>query len=501
MSSARSTSAAPSGFGLLATTRYVPRLRLERSEVLAQHRWMAPGLRGLAKGRRAIAGWDEDAVTMAVETGRRLAQAVPDATVGALTLASTTLPFADRLNAGIAAAALGLDDGARLRDAASSARAALGELAAALEARGSTETAQLVVAAERRIARPASPQEMIFGDGAAGALVGTGRPIATLLAARSTHADLVDHFRAAGADYDYGWEERWVRDEGYLKIGASTIAACLEAAGVSPGDVAHFALPAPLARVNEAVARRAGIAPAALVSVAHETVGDLGSAQPLAMLDSALRAAAPGALVLVAAFGSGCDALLLRRTDLPCPGGEPDEGRAETSYLKYLSFTGQIELEWGMRAEMDNKTALTAAWRDHARAARFEGGACSRCGTVQFPRTHVCVNPQCRAQETQQPVSLADRPAHVLSHTSDFLAYTPHPPFQFGHVDFEGGGRVLMEFADADAGELAVGMPLRMVYRVKDYDRLRGFRRYFWKATPDRARLAASASTTPGGTT
>jgi hydroxymethylglutaryl-CoA synthase len=79
---------------------------------------------------------------------------------------------------------------------------------------------------------------------------------------------------------------------------------------------------------------------------------------------------------------------------------------------------------------------------------------------------------------------MADRPAHVLSHTSDYLAYTPHPPFQFGHVDFAGGGRVLMEFADAEPGELRVGLPLRMVYRVKDFDRLRGFRRYFWKATP-----------------
>jgi hypothetical protein len=43
-----------------------------------------------------------------------------------------------------------------------------------------------------------------------------------------------------------------------------------------------------------------------------------------------------------------------------------------------------------------------------------------------------------------------------------------------------------MEFADADAGELAVGLPLAMVYRIKDVDRQRGFRRYFWKATPVR---------------
>jgi hydroxymethylglutaryl-CoA synthase len=164
----------------------------------------------------------------------------------------------------------------------------------------------------------------------------------------------------------------------------------------------------------------------------------------------------------------------------------PDAGRSETNYMKYLSFTRQIDLAWGMRAEMDNKTALTAAWRDHARIAHFEGGRCSGCGTVQFPSNPVCVNPQCRAQGTQEPVSLADMPARVLSHTSDFLAYTPNPPFQFGHIDFEGGGRVLMEFADADSDELRVGLPLRMVYRIKEFDHQRGFRRYFWKATPQR---------------
>ena len=476
--------------GLLATTCYLPRLRLERSAILAQHRWMAPGLRGLAKGRRTMASWDEDSVTMAVEAGRQLLQALSAATPATMTLASTTLPFAERLNAGIVAAALGLPDRAALRDVSSSARAALSELAAAL--RQAANGAQLVLAAERRVARPASTQEMVFGDGAAGALVGRGTPLAHFVAHASVHADLVDHFRASGQDHDYGWEERWVRDEGYLKIAVDTLRQCLADAGVAAADVAHFVMPAPLSRVNDAVAKRLGVPAAAVLDADHERAGDLGCAQPLAMLDNALRRAKDGELILVAAFGSGCDALLLRRSAAACIGPVPDEGRAETHYLKYLSFTGQIDLEWGMRAEMDNKTALTAAWRDHARAARFEGGRCSACSTVQFPRSGVCVNPDCRAQGTQVALSLADRPAHVLSHTADFLAYTPNPPFRFGHVDFDGGGRVLMECADTDDDDLAVGVPLRMVYRVKDFDRARGFRRYFWKATPVRGATPAT---------
>ena len=142
---------APDEHGLLATTRYV--LRLERSEMLVQHRWMAPGLKSLARGRRAIANWDEDVVTMAVEAVRTplRAGAMP---VAELTLASTTL-----------------------RDVGSCARAALAELAAAL--RRTAEGPTVVVAAERRVAKPASAQEMIQGDGAAAALVGRGDAVAT----------------------------------------------------------------------------------------------------------------------------------------------------------------------------------------------------------------------------------------------------------------------------------------------------------------------------------
>ncbi len=473
-------------YGLLATSRYVPRLRLERGEIFAQHRWMAPGLRSLSKGQRAIANWDEDAVTMAVEASRALAPGLAGQSVTALTLTSTTLPFAERINAGIVASALGLGSETVVRDVVSSARAATTELISALARPGVQGQAQLIVAAERRTAKPASALEMISGDGAAAVAMGYGPVIATLVGSHAEYADFVDHFRQTGESYDYGWEERWTREEGYMKIALNAIKACLARFEVQATDVEHFVMPALLPKINEALAKKLGIDPAAVAHTHGDTVGDIGCGQPLAMLDTVLRQAKPGALILVTSFGNGCDVLLLRRTGVACPGQEPEAGKPETSYLKYLSFTGQLDLEWGMRAEMDNKTALTAAWRDHRRVAHFEGGKCRHCGTIQFPSTRMCVNPECNAQDSQEPISLADAPAHVLSHTSDFLAYTPHPPFQFGHIDFDAGGRVLMEFTDTDQDELRPGLPVRMVFRIKEYDMKRGFRRYFWKATPVR---------------
>jgi uncharacterized OB-fold protein len=53
-------------------------------------------------------------------------------------------------------------------------------------------------------------------------------------------------------------------------------------------------------------------------------------------------------------------------------------------------------------------------------------------------------------------------------------------------VSFDVGGNLYTEFTDTLPGELAIGMPVRFVFRVKDFDRARAFRRYAWKATPAR---------------
>jgi uncharacterized OB-fold protein len=71
-----------------------------------------------------------------------------------------------------------------------------------------------------------------------------------------------------------------------------------------------------------------------------------------------------------------------------------------------------------------------------------------------------------------------------MTYTADSLTYTPDPPNYYGMIEFEGGGRMLVEFADADAESVFVGAPVRMVFRVKARDVRSGFIKYFWKAVP-----------------
>jgi uncharacterized OB-fold protein len=152
-----------------------------------------------------------------------------------------------------------------------------------------------------------------------------------------------------------------------------------------------------------------------------------------------------------------------------------------------LSFQGGIDCEWGMRAEKHIKTAPTEQHRSKEQIDGLVAGKCASCGTVQFPQLAYCVNPECVAPSSQfQPTSLVDEPAKVLTYTADWLSYYPSPPLYVGFAQFDNGARILTEIVDVGHGSIDVGTPLHMTYRIKDRDKVRGYNRYFWKATPSR---------------
>jgi uncharacterized OB-fold protein len=158
--------------------------------------------------------------------------------------------------------------------------------------------------------------------------------------------------------------------------------------------------------------------------------------------------------------------------------------REETNYHKFLAFNDLVTMERGLRSELDKQTALSALYRKREMLFGLIGGRCAKCATLQFPKSNVCVNPDCNAFHSQDDHSFAEMRGKVLYHTADRLTYSPDPPSCFGMVVFDEGGRILADFTDVDEGAVKVGSPIRMAFRVKDYDNQRRFTRYFWKATP-----------------
>ncbi len=478
--------------GIVSYGGYIPRLRLNRMSIYQSMGWFAPAIVMVAQGERSFCNWDEDPITMAVSAGQDALAGMDKDAVDAVFLCSTTLPFQDRLNAGIVKSALNLKDNMVAQDVTSCLKAGTTGLITALSTVGQGDAKQaLVVASDKRETKAAYFYEMWFGDGAASLLVGDTDLVAEFKGSYSVSQDFVDHFRGNRNRYDYMWEERWVRDAGYSQIIPEAVTGLFNKLSISMDDVDKFVFPCFFKAEHRKIATKLGAAPEKVADNMHEVCGETGTAHPLVMFVRALEESSPGDRILLAGFGQGCDALYFQVTekilDLPKRigiTGSLENKFTTDNYMKFLKFRDLIETEMGIRAECPTQTAMTVLWRNRKMLLGMVGGKCKECGTAQFPRQDICVNPDCRARYSQEDYEFSERPASVKSFTGDLLAVSLDPPAIYGMVQFEGGGRYMADFTDCELSEVRVGQPVKLAFRKRYTDVERGFTGYFWKAIP-----------------
>ena len=478
--------------GITSYGAYIPRLRLNRMAIVQAMGWFAPAIMTVAQGERSMCNWDEDSLTMAVAATRDCLRGRDKTALDAVYLASTTLPFADRQNAGILAAALNLNEQMVAADFGASQKTATTALITALEGVKSKERKNvLVTASDRRETKTAYFYEMWFGDGAAALTVGDTDVIAEFKGAYSLSRDFVDHYRGARKMYDYVWEERWNRDEGYAKIIPEAVGGLLAKLDLTMEDVDRLAFPCFFKADHRKIAKALGAGPEKLVDNLHEVCGECGAAHSFLLLIKALEEARPGQKILVAGYGQGANALLFEVTEnitrlAPRSGlsGALANKKTIDNYAKWLKFRELISVEMGIRAEAPTQTATTVLYRKNKMLLGLVGGRCRACSTPQFPSYDICVNPACGAHHSQDEYEFADLPAKVKTFTGDMLAVSVDPPAIYGMVQFEGGGRMMADFTDCELSEIRVGLPVTMEFKRKGVDKERGFVNYFWKAVP-----------------
>lgn len=463
-------------FGIEAIDGYLPQLRLDRRVVAKELAWA--GLAMPRSGYRAVADWDEDSLTMAVEASRSLAEAA----VTAVRFASTSAYFTDRSQSAMLIEALALAPSLRGTDHANSRRAGTSALFDSLLSGRS----ELVVASESRPTQAGSAAQFGYGDGAAAVRTGPDG-MAKLIGQASLSHDFVDRYTSREHPTPYAYEERFVRDVAVSQLLVPAIRAACAEAGIDPSRIGHAACAEPVSASWKAAAKVLKVNAINHCETLVEQAGDLGAAQALFGLGLAFDAAAVGDIVLMVGFGSGADALLFEVTG-PVPGAELmraalTEGEVLTNYPRFLNLTGGIDLDWGMRAEFEQKVQATVVERVGRDMIGFVGGRDS-LGNVQFPKSAYPVNPDLAEPEELEDVCLSAMEATIVSITADRLNFTPDPPFDFGLVQFDNGARVLMEMVNRPAAGFRVGDRIRMRLRIKAKNRRLGFRSYFWKAAP-----------------
>ncbi|TDU01752.1 3-hydroxy-3-methylglutaryl CoA synthase [Streptomyces sp. 846.5] len=468
--------------GLISYGAHVPYHRLARADIAA-----VLGSGG-GKGTRAVAGYDEDTTSMAVEAARvALGANGLRRRVGQLFLATATPAYLDKANATAVHAALSLDEHVLAADMAGSVRSGIGAL---VTAAGST-VPTLAVLSDLRTGLPGGSDEAAGGDGAAAFVFGGHRPgspvIAELLAHDTVSDEILERWRMPGAPASRVWEERFSEDI-YVSLAGKALAAALGRAGIDLAAVDHFVVAGLHARACARVRRTVGVRPEAVAPDLTGVIGNAGTAQPGLLLADVLDRARPDETIALVVLGDGASVLLLRATDaLPAHrssrpvAAQIAAGSAPVPYAAYLSWRGLLDREPPRRPDPEPPYAPPAHRRNSWKYG-FTASACEKCGTRHLPPDRVCAS--CRSIDAMVDEPMEQVHGTVATYTVDRLAHTPSPPMLVVVVDYDGGGRFRCQLTDAAEADAVIGARVEMTFRRTVTSG--GIHNYFWKARPVR---------------
>lgn len=452
---------------------HVPRYRLARSEIAA-----AWGGR-VRPGARAVAGWDEDALSMAVQAAEQCLGDVDRSTVDLVIVASTTLPYAEKQTAALAAEALDLRPDVETVDVGSSLRGATQALKLGLHALAAGARRVLVTCADSRPARAGSRMEAEFGDAAVAFLLGPEAPV-TLRPLTTRPSTAFDYWRLADDRFVRQGDERFGSKVIYQGEVRAAVQAALRGAGLTAEDIAALALAGADYRAAVAAGADSGF-PAAKVAgqAVYSGIGQCGVATAPLCLVAALEAVQAGESALLVGYGDGVDVLLVTAA-AAAPFGTPlrDElaGGIAMQYGQFLKVKALVEEE-----PIDPYTSEIALWRDARYLVRLHAPRCNQCGAVQYPPRRVCW--QCRHKDDFTEVRLA-RAGRLYTSTVEYLFPVPDAHLITAVVDLSDGARIYTQLVDCLPDQVAVDMPLRLVFRRVHQGK--GLNHYFWKAVPVR---------------
>ncbi len=472
--------------GIVSCGAYIPFFRLKKEEI-------ARALGGrAAKGEKAVANFDEDAITMGVAASLDCLQGFNYRDIDALFFASTTMPYLENQNASIVAAALDLRPDAYVAEFSGSLRAGVSALCLAFDAvkSGSFKNI-LVVASDCRLSPPGSSIELDTGDGAAAFIVSDSEnALAVPVATYSSWSEVVDIWRRVSDRFIMSWEDRFAYDESYTKTVLESFSKFKKEKGVEIRSNDILVLYAPDERRHRRMTEKLGFDPSQVQDSMFDKFGNTGCAFVPMLLTAVLERTKKGDGVFVVGYGGGCEILQLevKKEMDEIPGRRGITGFLESkaylkNYEKYLTFRKFLVPE----AERRRPPLLSSSpvlWRDRRWIFGFNASRCRRCGRLFFPPQRICL--YCQSKDDFDYVRLTGREGTLFTFTLDYLARGEDPPEVFAKVYLEGGVGVYCRMTDRIPEEVEIGMPVEMTFRK--FHEGSGYPNYFWKCMPVRRR-------------
>lgn len=136
---------------------------------------------------------------------------------------------------------------------------------------------------------------------------------------------------------------------------------------------------------------------------------------------------------------------------------------------------------------------LPLIWRGNKERYRLIGSACGACGAEYFPQRKIC--PNCRRKGNLVEKKMPEE-GKILSYTlvhSAPAGFELESPYHLALIELANGVRVLAQLADSPADKVAIGAPVKMVFRKIFEDDTEGAIAYGYKFTVTGAPFSGSA--------
>jgi len=340
--------------GIVGYGAYVPRYRLPGTEI--SRIWMGEPSPGPVK-EKAVAGLDEDVITMSIEAARNaLARAGIDAKLlRAVWVGSESHPYAVKPSGTVVAEAIGASTHIQAGDWEFACKAGTEAFVAGMGLVGSQMgDYAMAIGVDTAQGKPGDALEYTASSGGAAFIIGPAEEsLATIDAQYSYVTDTPDFWRRAHQIYpEHG--QRFTGEPAYFHHILSAANTIMQGTGMSPADFAYAIFHQPNEKFPSQVARQLGFKSDQIKQgLLSPVIGNTYAGSSLLGLTAVLDVASPGDRILLTSYGSGAgsdafiftvhEALLARRgTALSTQ--DYINRRTEIDYATYVRFRNKLAM-------------------------------------------------------------------------------------------------------------------------------------------------------------
>ncbi|MFH1256002.1 MAG: hydroxymethylglutaryl-CoA synthase [Candidatus Diapherotrites archaeon] len=297
--------------GIAGYGAYIPRMRIKIDEIARV--WGKDGERiaaGLGVKEKAVAAFDEDSCTFAVEAARRAVEAgkIDAGKIGAIYVGSESKPYAVKPTASIVGDAIGASPEMTAADLEFACKAGTAGMQACMGlVKAEYIEYGLAIGSDTAQSRPNDALEFTAGCGAAGFIIGRDEKemIATIDETFSFTTDTPDFWRRQHAEFP-SHAGRFTGEPAYFKHVISAAQGLLKKTGMKVEEFDYAVFHQPNGKFPERAAKILGFETAKIKQgLITPIIGNTYSAASMIGLCSVLDKAKEGEKILMVSYGSG----------------------------------------------------------------------------------------------------------------------------------------------------------------------------------------------------